>query len=384
MIDIEEATRLLQKVEEMDSWFIPGLSDSFPVEERQALLKKAAELGCEDAFNKIFFTTEEQKVDFLKTLALQNIPYACYHYSQYFRLYESKDLYVYWLKRAASLGFSEAEYEIGTMYLWGNIVNQNFFTGLSYLNKASENNNVNALVFLSILYEKGCFGNVDNLEIIPKDPQLAFSFRERAANLGDRDSIFWLSNSYYEGNFVSCDVVKSNKLLERLPETDQEAAAILALRYEKGIGYAKDIPKAISYYKIALSDQYCPNANILKHVARLYESIDEIDSAQSYYESALSDLQPEMHGDILYEYLLFLGKYKRSDENVKKYLEKCADQAKNNYDCTYCMGMCYSSGIGVIQDMDRAKYYLGECNKWAHLATYKSDKFPIIVNKQWQ
>lgn len=391
MIDLEEATRLYNEAEEINSWFIPGLSDSdpYPKEDIQVLLKKAAELGSEDAYYHMIFDSEEQKTDFLKDLAYKNIPYACYHYSKYLLIYGSKELYVYWLKRAAGLGYPKAECEVGSMYLRGYILEQDFFTGLTYLNKASENNNVDALLCLSELYEKGCFGNIEKLEIIEKNPLLAFKLKEKAARLGDKESILWLSNSYFEGKIVPCDIAKSNELLESLVGTDHErffddkekkAAAILAYRYEKGIGYAKDIQKAISYYRVALCDQYFPDADILKHIAKLYENIAEIDSAQSCYKSALSDLQPEINGDILYEYLLFLDKYKCCDNNVKKYLGKCADQAKQSYECTYCLAMCYLNGIGVSQDLKQAKYYLAECNRWAQLSTYKKERFPIIVN----
>ncbi len=140
---------------------------------------------------------------------------------------------------------AEAQYQLGINYLNGGkiIPHQNPKKGLAWIRKAADQNNVDALRTLGILYANG--------KVVPSDYGRAFKFLTRAAQEGDAKSQRILARMHLEEKFNQVDAVKAEKWMTAAAEAgDLEAQTDLGLALVQGI-FSKNIPKGIEFIEKA-------------------------------------------------------------------------------------------------------------------------------------
>ena len=95
------------------------------------------------------------------------------------------------LQLAARRGNAEANYAIGTWYLYGRVVPKDYKLAAKYLDIAARKNFAPALFDSALLYEKG--------NGVKKNLRIAFERYLEAANLGDTDALKSVARCVYYG-----------------------------------------------------------------------------------------------------------------------------------------------------------------------------------------
>lgn len=174
---------------------------------------------------------------------------------------------------------SFANYYLGTHYLEGKCVSQNFGLGMGKLAKSGNDGNIDAQLRLSEIYYSG-----NQQENLDSDPKRGFEWLSKAADSGSVPAQFKIGMSYWKGEGVAKDIDKaaywlgkaaekrnvdamremgmlclSGKdldkamywLLEACSLGDAKSAAQIGYNYRHGIAAEVNYEKALKYYKIA-------------------------------------------------------------------------------------------------------------------------------------
>jgi TPR repeat protein len=114
------------------------------------------------------------------------------------------------LNESIDEGSSEAAYALGTWYLFGNHVDQDWKKAVVLLKKASMKKHPSALYDLAVCYEEG--------KGVRKNRKEAFRLYLRAALRGDKQSFHEVGRCYYYGIGIEKDSVLADIWLERAEE----------------------------------------------------------------------------------------------------------------------------------------------------------------------
>jgi TPR repeat protein len=117
--------------------------------------------------------------------------------------------------------------------------------GISWLRKASDAGQVQAIMFLAVLYSDG--------QLLPKDDAEAVRLTRRAVALGDPLAIFNLGAAYLEGRGVPKDRVEGIRLYRQAADKGVPIAMYsLGKLYETGEGVPQDGKEALRWYQQAV------------------------------------------------------------------------------------------------------------------------------------
>lgn len=210
----------------------------------------------------------------------------------------------------------------------------------------------NLLFDLGFIFENGLIDN--NILIVETDLEKSFYWYEQAMLAGHIDATLRLAD------FLS-----------------------------EGIGCIIDEDKAIRLYLICIEKGMSAAANNLATIYR-----DKNDFSESFiYYSLANDLMSKEYGKVTYSsqvalcYIYGIGV--RQDINIGiKLLERFVS-SNNDYSCqsdideaNYLLGSHYLQGIGVDQDIDKARYYLLNANLDADHPSAQALLLLIGRNKQ--
>jgi uncharacterized protein len=138
---------------------------------------------------------------------------------------------------AARLGSAEAQYALGTWYIFGKGVPKDFAKAADYLAKGASQGHAPAAFDLAILYERG--------RGVPQDKRRAFALYLQAARREDLDAIRAVGRCVYHG----------------IGTTRSREIANLILDYGDLVGRKADASKKRSS-KVAVSTQPKPKSGI--------------------------------------------------------------------------------------------------------------------------
>jgi hypothetical protein len=154
----------------------------------------------------------------------------------------------------ASQGSSEAQYDVGTMYLNGRGVKANRDAALEWFTRAADQNNAQAIIRLKLMQEN----------------EARFRKTLAAAETGDRDSQYELGNMYTRGVGVEIDTARAIAAYESAAgQGHNKAAYRLGLIHYEGNGVATDMPAALRWFRSAAEGNY-PAAQY--YLGRMYAS----------------------------------------------------------------------------------------------------------------
>lgn len=204
---------------------------------------------------------------------------------------------VSWLSRAIGAGDTAAMFNLGTMYLKGEGIDQDYQKAYQLFSRAAQNGDGAAMNSLAVMYANGLG--------VARDDQVAIEWHRRAVAAGDASAMFNLGHLYYEGEIVPRDYDEARRLFLRAAELgnasamnglgrayreghgvgrddrralewfEKSAAAgntsamnNLGYMFENGFGVKKDLKRALEWYRKAAGEK---NAGALYNLGRFYE-----------------------------------------------------------------------------------------------------------------
>ncbi|MEZ5543079.1 MAG: tetratricopeptide repeat protein [Pseudomonadota bacterium] len=143
--------------------------------------------------------------------------------------------------REANQGDSEAQYDVGTMYLNGRGVQASRATAVDWFTKAADQNNPQAITRLKLMHEN----------------EARYQKTLADAERGERDSQYELGNMYTKGIGIDVDYPKAIAAYEQAAAQGHEKAAYkLGLLYYEGSGVAANKQTAIEWFRKSATSNY--------------------------------------------------------------------------------------------------------------------------------
>lgn len=140
-------------------------------------------------------------------------------------------------------------YVLGEFYLMGKGVTKNLGQAVSWLRKAAEQGDADALILLSGMYDEGLNVTQDYME--------AIKWFRKAAEQGSAYAQFKLGQMYHDGKGVGRDDMEAVKWFRKGAEQENAAAQYsLGVCYTDGLGVAKDVPEAVKWLRKAAEQDY--------------------------------------------------------------------------------------------------------------------------------
>ena len=172
----------------------------------------------------------------------------------------------YYYKKAASQGEAKAQYGLGALYEMGSGVLQDYQRAIGWYEKAANQGLEKAQRHLGSMYEEGkCieknltlalkwYGKaaLNGCRTSQKALKMTFKSIENQADLGDRRAQNDLGIIYFEGKIVEIDVLKAFDYFKQSADQEYaEAQKNLGLMYSLGLGVTQDYQKGIEWYEKA-------------------------------------------------------------------------------------------------------------------------------------
>ena len=279
--------------------------------------------------------------------------------------------------QASELGHVKAKLNLGSMYLRGQGVEQNYQKALECYQEASNLGNAKAKFCLGVMYENGYAveqdlsqalrfyveayeqGFIDAIFNIGHLHELGYGSKpeydtalhhyQTEAKKGNADAIYNLALMYFKGAGVEKDLTISAELYSKAVQMGHDRAKCnYALLLKNGFGVSKDVKQAeelfyevneaywaviISRYNLGLINQHCllgqqkTNETIKKAIAFYKECLDlqtnEIVIGSSFINASIAQCYLELY----YEALANIDSKKRSKKNILEQ-QKYKDEAK--------------------------------------------------------
>lgn len=148
-----------------------------------------------------------------------------------------------WYEAAAARGNADALFTLGAILMASpSTVNKD--QAVDFFRRAGENGSARAAYNLGLVYLQG--------EVAPKEPAIAAEWFKRAAETDQPDALYALATLYRDGNGVPRDPIESARLLQRASEVGNDVATTeLAIAVFNGIGMPKDEERAAALFRKA-------------------------------------------------------------------------------------------------------------------------------------
>jgi uncharacterized protein len=229
---------------------------------------------------------------------------------------------LYWYRKAAEKGNSNAQYELAIYYEKGRVVKQDYAKAIYWYQLSADQGNANGEKGMGFVFQTG--------RGVKKDYKQAVYWYRKAAKNGDAEGQFLLARLYRKGKGVEKDFEKALYWLRKSANQGNRLGQNgLGVSYRKGEGVKQSYEQAANWYHKA-AEQGHPGAQ--KTLGELYANGNGVEQD---YEKALY------------------------------WSRKSAEKGFRS--AQYNVGFIFSRGLGVKQDMLIA-------NKWFKKACEKNYK----------
>ena len=238
-----------------------------------------------------------------------------------------------WYEKSAAQNNAIAQNNLGVMYCIGEGVEQNYAKAFEWFKKSALQNDAVAQNNLGCVYRDG--------QGIEQDYGKALEWFEKAASQNNADAQYNLGCMYYHGEGVEQDYVKAFEWFEKsASQNKSEAQNYLGCMYKTGEGVEQDYAKALAWYeKSAENGNECAQYNL----------------GWMYYEGKGTE---------------------QNYENAVYWWEKSASQ--DDADSQFCLSCMYRDGLGVEKNTEKAKELWEKCKDSIDSETFYTlnEKFP--------
>lgn len=181
------------------------------------------------------------------------------------------------LKKAADLGFVEAQLQFGFVLLNNGIVDE----GLQYLIQAANANDLNAVTLLGDLYFAG-YQDRTGKSVIEPNIDKSIQYLEKAVNNGVQDARYTLGHIYLSSDFGKKDIDKALELFESNIDYDNKVGHLATLitlinLYNEGKDVQVNRSKLLDYYYLASLQDYQPAYYMIGMTQRVGEKGARLD-----------------------------------------------------------------------------------------------------------
>jgi TPR repeat protein len=143
-------------------------------------------------------------------------------------------------KKAADQGLAIAQIKLGSMYFYGEYVEQKFEKAFEYFEKAASQENPHAQLMLGHMFENG--------KGIMKNFKKAFEYYEKAASQDQIGALMHLGRMYENGIETEIDLKKAFEYYKKAADNNYPDANFkLHEMYKNGIGTEIDLEKSEEY-----------------------------------------------------------------------------------------------------------------------------------------
>lgn len=310
--------------------------------------QKASEMGSESARQKLHRNIRSNVICVIG----RTISYVYSSQDKYSNTHIQSVADVESLKCEAENGNSEAQFNLGRMYEYGDWVGQDYSKAAYWYDKLREDRHIYSTINLAWLYSEG-------LGVV-KNEQKAFNLYMVAANKDMDDAIHNLGLCYEYGKGVKADKVEALKWYRKnLDRRYNPVGQLLTVDRYYNIVYMQKIKDP---QKLTINACYW----LYKYLHRLENNHDaEIDDIIHQAESIGVD-DPEIMSEF--------GSYFIFHRNVKKYEEALKwlrlAENQNERKAIRNIGYCYENGLGVSKNYAEAKKYYLKARELGYNADY--------------
>ena len=151
---------------------------------------------------------------------------------------------VKWYRKAAEMGHTSSQYNLGVCYDCGQGVTKDLAEAVKWYRKAAEQGDASAQCSLGVCYDYG--------QGVTKDVAEAVKWYRKATEQGNASAQYNLGVCYANGKGVTKDEAEAVKWYRKAVEQgDASAQCNLGYCYESGIGVTKDEAEAVKWYRKA-------------------------------------------------------------------------------------------------------------------------------------
>ena len=300
---------------------------------------------------------------------------------------------IVWLSKAAKKKYAPAQHKLGLCYLYGIGVLTDYEQGYKLCSKAAEKQYPPAVYTMSNLYRDGMY--------VSKSLLLEMSYLNRAADLGDSDALCDLGSFYLYGNEeheIQKDESKAYELTKKAADQNHPAAlANLGVCYKFGVGTPKNETESLNAFmkaanagndiaQVEIGNAYLYGNGVEQSFTEAQKYIDaaanqknasalnikgnfyyygwgvtqDYQTAAEWYKKAVEEGNPDAYAQLAYMYLAGQGVIENHTEGLRLY-KKLADA--DYEDGLAGMGMCYEYGYGVTENIASAIEYYKKAGK---------------------
>ena len=262
---------------------------------------------------------------------------------------------VYWYRKAAEQGHTDAQYNLGIIYSWGQGVPQNSEQGAYWVRKAADKGHHQAEDHMCYLYMVG--------KGVPQDYKKAFDWGIKAARAGISYSQYAVGALYYFGRGVRQDYVEAMKWYRKSAEQGNSYAQNnLGVMYEQGQGVTRNYDQALQWYKKAATQG---NTIAQTNLYNLQEKMKSVTVAATEPPELPELPEPKE----LYD----KGEQCRLSKNYSEALKYYRQAAEHNYaPAQDKIGWMYQNGWGVSRNYSEAVNWYSKASNQGNAAAQAS------------
>ena len=172
-------------------------------------------------------------------------------------------------RKAAELGFADAQNNLGSMYVQGQGVPQDYAEAIKWYRKSAEQGNASAQYNLGSMYDNG--------QGVPRNYAEAAKWYRKAADQGEAHAQDNLGTMYSNGEGVPQDNAEAIKWIRKSAEQGNASAQYnLGSMYVQGQGVPQDDKEAVKWFRMAAEQG---NEAAKKKLAKMEEGKQSTSSA---------------------------------------------------------------------------------------------------------
>ncbi|HLX65063.1 MAG TPA: caspase family protein [Planctomycetota bacterium] len=214
-----------------------------------------------------------------------------------------------WYAKAAEMGSSPAQCNLGWMYTEGIGVQKNSLEGLRWYKLAVEQNNSQAMTNLGMIYDAGL--------IVPQNYKEAVRLESSAANDGNIEAMRNLGYLYNVGHGVNKSDEESFKWYKQAADKgDMYSVNCIGWAYEYGLGVQKNYGEAMRLYRAAADKG---NASAQCNLGHMFDLAKNYPEAQRWYRLAAEQGEMVAANNLGVMYQNGTGVQQSTDEAIKWY-----------------------------------------------------------------
>lgn len=251
--------------------------------------------------------------------------------------------------KAADMGNSESQYQLGMMYLAGQGVSADNNEAAKWFKMSADSGNAEAQYMFGLFYTLGIG--------VKEDVSMAAEYYRMSAEQGNAEAQCQLGNVYLDGVGVEQDYDKALKLYRQSAgQGNSNAEYKIGFMYDSGLGVPEDKAEAVAWYRKAVN-----HGNADAQVA-LGVAYDNGDGVETNHEEAVrlftlaaenENSQANFNLGVLYDN----GRGVPMDETkASEYFLKAAELG--HVRARYIIGARYCDGTGVARNYDKGIEWL--------------------------